>query len=143
MSDDTPPKPKKRASIQYLLWNVASLDHHEVSAEEVAYFRDHPDQIDEVSSPLVLHRVFLWIGLIVGAILMAVSKALSHGGLVDALPPWASAFIVDMVFEVGAALIGAAMVTFMISLALNQQQARAKQWRKEIRRRIRAPAKPR
>ena len=31
----------------------------EVSDEEVRHFRDHPDQIDELSAPVRVHLVFL------------------------------------------------------------------------------------
>lgn len=136
MSDDKRRQPIKRLSIDYLIWNIASLDHKDVTQEEVEYFRSHPDQIDEVSSPLMLHRVFLWLGLVVGVILVAISKILVHSGGLAALNPAVAEFIVEIVFEIGVALIGAAIVTFMIGISLNQQQARAKRWRKEIRRRI-------
>jgi hypothetical protein len=29
----------------------------EVTDEEVAYFRDHPDQIDEISAPVAVHTL--------------------------------------------------------------------------------------
>ncbi|MEL6978380.1 MAG: hypothetical protein AAGM38_06850 [Pseudomonadota bacterium] len=136
MPDDTPKKPPQRFSVDYLIWRIASLDHKEVSEEEVAYFRANPDQIDEVSSPLTLHKLFLWIGLAVGVILVGLSKTLSHSGVFSFMHAGVEAFIVEVVFEIGVALIGAAIVTFMIGIALNQQQASAKRWRKEIRKRI-------
>lgn len=136
MTDDTRQKPAKRFSVAYLIWNVASLDARAVTEEEVEYFRANPDQIDEVSSPLVLHRLFLWVGLVVGLCLAAVAKALAFSDALSGVHPGVAEFVVDMVFEIGVALIGAAIVTFMIGIALNQQQASAKRWRKDIRRRI-------
>lgn len=136
MTDDRPQKPAQRFSVDYLLWRIASLDHKEVSSEEIAYFRENPDQIDEVSSPLTLHKLFLWMGLFVGVLLVGGAKLLAHSGLLASFHPGVAEFVVDIVFEMGVALIGAAIVTFMIGIALNQQQARAKKWRKELRRRI-------
>lgn len=136
MPQDTPKKPAKRLGIDYLLFRVASLDHKDVSAEEIEYFRAHPDQIDEVSSPLTLHKLFLWLGLAFGVFLAGLSKALAHSALLEVAHPAVAEFVVDILFETGVALLGAAIVTFMIGLSLNQQQARAKRWRKEIRKRI-------
>lgn len=136
MSEDTPKKPSKRFSIDYLLWRIASLDHKEVSEEEVEYFRANPDQIDEVSSPLTLHKLFLWFGLIVGVVLIGLSKLFGHSNVFGFMHPGVEEFIVEVVFEIGVALMGAAIVTFMIGIVLNQQQASAKRWRKEIRKRI-------
>ena len=34
----------------------------EVTDEELEYIRDHPDQIDEVTAPVNLHKLFLWGG---------------------------------------------------------------------------------
>ena len=136
MHEDTTPKPVKRLSIDDLLWRVASLDHKKVSNEEVEYFRTHPDQIDEVSSPLTLHKLFLWIGLVFGVFLVALSKFAAHSTILASAHAGVKEFMVDIVFEIGVALIGAAIVTFMIGMSLNQQQARAKKWRKEIRKRI-------
>lgn len=129
-------KPIKRLSVNELFLRVASLDHKEVSEEEVEYFRAHPDQIDQVSSPLRLHKLFLWAGMLIGALLVGISKLLDHSDLLDVAHPALEAFVVDIVFEIGVALIGAAIVTFMIGIALNQQQASAKRWRKAIRKRI-------
>ena len=43
----------------------------QVTDEEVRYFRDHPDQIDEVSAPVKVHLIFLWAGGLLGAAFVA------------------------------------------------------------------------
>lgn len=136
MSEDAPRRNIKRLSLNQLLLNIASLKHTEISEEEVEYFKQHPDQIDEVSSPLTLHRLFLWIGLVFGVILVGLAKILSFSQLLQFASAGVEEFIVDIIFEIGVALIGAAIVTFMIGISLNQQQADAKRWRREIRKRI-------
>jgi hypothetical protein len=45
-----------------------------VTDDEVEYFRDHPDEIDEFSTPLNIHKVFLIIGTVVGVVLVGMSK---------------------------------------------------------------------
>ena len=43
----------------------------QVTDEEVRYFRDHPDQIDEVIGPVKVHLIFLWAGGLLGPPLSA------------------------------------------------------------------------
>ncbi|HIF00962.1 MAG TPA: hypothetical protein EYG03_03310 [Planctomycetes bacterium] len=45
----------------------------DVTDDEVVYFREHPDEIDEISAPLNIHKLFLWLGLLVGMVLVGVS----------------------------------------------------------------------
>ena len=46
------------------------------------------------------------------------------------------AFVIDIVFEVGVALIGAAVTAYILGILLDQQQENAAKWRAEIRRRL-------
>jgi hypothetical protein len=48
-------------------------------------------------------------------------------------------FVVDIIFEIGVALIGAAVTAYILGILLNQQQDNAAVWRSEIRRRIGVP----
>ena len=50
----------------------------EVTDEEVAYFRDHPDQIDEVTAPVAVHKLFLWAGALLGT-LFGAHRGRGHG----------------------------------------------------------------
>ena len=107
----------------------------EVTNEEVTYFRDHPELIDEVTAPVNVHKLFLWVGALLGTLFVGLSKTIKFAhftffskGLLE--------FLVDIVFEVGVALIGAAVTAYILGILLNQQQENAARWRAEIRRRI-------
>ena len=107
----------------------------EVTDEEVTYFRDHPEQIDEVTAPVNVHKLFLWAGALLGTLFVGLSKAIKFAhvtffseGLLE--------FVVDIVFEIGVALIGAAVTAYILGILLNRQQENAANWRAEIRRRI-------
>jgi hypothetical protein len=105
----------------------------QVTDEEVAYFRDHPELIDEVTAPVNVHKLFLWGGALLGTLFVAVSKAIKfaqHALLSEGLLE----FTVDIIFEVGVALIGAAVTAYILGILLNQQQENAAHWRAEIRR---------
>ena len=45
-----------------------------------------------------------------------------------------SEFVIDIVFEIGVALIGAAVTAYLLGILLNRQQENAAAWRTEIRR---------
>ena len=111
---------------------------NEVTDEEVAYFRDHPDQIDEVTAPVAVHKLFLWAGALLGTLLVGVAKVIKFSQFAI-VSEGVREFVIDMVFETGVALIGAAVTAYILGILLNQQQENAKKWRSEIRQRIGAP----
>lgn len=108
----------------------------DVTEDEVAYFRDHPDEIDEFTAPVNIRKRFLWVGALLGAVLVAISKALKYAGLEEYLSEATSEFVVDIIFEAGVALIGAAVTAYLLEILLNTQQENAAKWREGIRREI-------
>jgi len=108
----------------------------EITDAEVAYFREHPEEIDEFTAPVNVHKTFLWLGALFGTICVALSKVLKYASFFDFLPGVVAEFLVDIVFEIGVALIGAAVTAFILGILLNQQQESAANWRAEIWRRI-------
>ena len=110
----------------------------ELDEEELAYFREHPDQIDEVTAPVNIHKLFLWIGALLGAFCVAVSKLMLHSEvLIQHLV--LREYLIDIVFESGVALIGAAVTAYILGIMLDKQQENAAHWRSEIRRRLGQP----
>lgn len=107
----------------------------DVTDEEVAYFRDHPDEIDEVTAPVAVHKLFLWVGALLGTLLVGVSKVIKFSQLA-VVSEGVREFLIDIVFETGVALIGAAVTAYILGILLNQQQDNAATWRAELRRRI-------
>jgi len=108
----------------------------EVSDEEARYFRDHPEQIDELTAPVNVHLIFLWAGGLLGAAFVAVSKWLKYSSALDFMSESFGEFTIDIVFEIGVALIGAAVTAYILGILLNQQQENAAKWRAEIRAKI-------
>ena len=109
---------------------------HDVSADEVAYFREHPEELDEISAPVSVHIAFLIYGSVAGILLVGVSKLLKYSGILDFLGVEGLEFVVDVVFEIGVALVGAAVTAYVLGILLNQQQSNMTTWRSEVRRRI-------
>lgn len=108
----------------------------DVTDEAVEYFREHPDEIDEITAPVYIHKLFLWGGAIMGTVFVGASKVLNYSQILDFLSEGVREFAIDLVFEVGVALIGAAVTAYILGVLLNKQQENATKWRGEIRRRI-------
>lgn len=112
----------------------------EVTDEEVQYYREYPDQIDEITAPINIHKFFLWAGACLGVVIVALAKFLKYSGTLSFLSEGIFEFIIDIIYESGIALIGAAVTAYMLGVVLNKQQDNAAKWREEIRRRIKESA---
>ncbi|WP_447512033.1 hypothetical protein [Acinetobacter pittii] len=108
----------------------------EVTEDEIEYYRKYPDQIDQVTAPINIHKIFLWAGAFLGVIVVAIAKFLKFSGTLDFLSEGVLEFVIDIIYETGIALIGAAATAFMLGVLLNKQQENATKWREEIRRRV-------
>jgi hypothetical protein len=108
----------------------------QVTDEELNYFRGHPEQIDEVTAPVNIHKLFLWAGTLLGVVFVGLSKILKFQPVLDNLSEGMREFGVDIIFEIGVALIGAAVTAYILGILLDKQQENAARWRAEIRRRL-------
>ncbi len=57
-------------------------------------------------------------------------------GTLDFLSEGVLEFVIDIIYETGIALIGAAVTAYVLGVLLNKQQENATKWREEIRRKI-------
>ncbi|MFW2075867.1 hypothetical protein ACG9Y7_20930 [Acinetobacter gerneri] len=108
----------------------------EVTNDEVDYYRKYPDQIDQVTAPINIHKIFLWTGALLGIAVVAVAKFFKFSGTLDFLSESILEFVLDIIYESGIALIGAAITAYILGVLLNKQQENALKWKKEIRRKI-------
>lgn len=108
----------------------------ELTEADIEYFRNNPELIDEVTAPVNIHKYFLWLGTVLGVLLVGVSKFLKFTPILPELSEAFREFSIDIVFEIGVALIGAAVTAYLLGILLNKQQDNASHWRSEIRRRI-------
>lgn len=129
-------KKKSKLDQDALFVKLLFKSSSEVTDDEVDYYRKYPDQIDQVTAPINIHKVFLWTGALLGIVVVAVAKFLKFSGTLDFLSEGVLEFIIDIIYESGIALIGAAVTAYMLGVLLNKQQENALKWREEIRRRI-------
>ena len=126
-------KNKKRDQVFLGLYFKTSPDM--LTEEELTFFRDHPEAIDEVTAPVNVHKFFLWLGTLLGVSISAFAKWLKFSGITLFSEGFMD-FSVDVLFEIGVALIGAAVTAYILGILLNKQQEKAAHWRAEIRKKI-------
>jgi hypothetical protein len=120
-------------------WKAITVANHTGLLHEGKYL-DQPSgadaEIEEFTAPVNVRKFFLWVGALLGTICVALSKVLKYSGLEGFMPVGLSEFMVDIVFEIGVALIGAAVTAAILEILLNEQQKSAMKWRAEMWRRI-------
>ncbi|MEM7032772.1 MAG: hypothetical protein AAF629_24695 [Chloroflexota bacterium] len=106
-----------------------------ITEAEVEYYRQNPDKIDEITKEGRSHRSILPIGFLIGFTLVFTSKVI---GFYD---PFGSELflnetIVDMTFELGVAVWGGVMTTFILEVIENRERIANERYKAEILRRI-------
>ena len=130
------PDPKIQDQLQLFFKLFFGTGRPKITEDEVAYFRENPDKIDDFSAPVSVHKIFLLFGLLLGIVLVGMSKILKYSSLLADFSEGLREFCFDIVFEIGVALIGAVATAYLLGILLNRQQSDAKTWRTELRRRI-------
>ncbi len=132
----SPQELKRIVERDRLVMRMVRSEKIEISDQVLAYFRNNPEAIDEVTASTRVHLFFLWVGMGIGLLAVAFSTLLAQLPLEDYLNPGFASFLIDVIFEGGVALIGAALTAYFMGILLNTQQERALAFRREIRRRL-------
>lgn len=82
-----------------------------LTEKELAFFKDYPEAIDEVTTPVNVHKFFLWLGILLGVSISAFAKWLKFSGF-TIISESVMEFSVDVLFEIGVALIGTAVTAY-------------------------------
>ena len=116
-----------------------TTDHElvELSEEELDYYREHPEEIHELlSRETVKRQMAIWIAL-VAAVLVTVSKLIAYY-FKDSLGGFVVEVVVDLVFEMGAALMGAVATLVFVEMAQAEQYEENKRLYRACRERLEA-----
>lgn len=108
---------------------------HKLDDEDVRYFRDNPDKLDLIDNRETFNTWGLLRALVLAIIFVAGSKALAEV-YADAIEQFLNDVVVDLVFEMGAALIGAVATVMFIEHQKSKQFRENLRLRFEIERRI-------
>ena len=110
---------------------------YEVSDADIQFFRDHPEELgllDQRTTFRVGRLVFI---LVVAVCLFAASKVISVN-LTDDFDAFANSVLVDILFEMGAAMIGALATLLFLETQDKRQLRENLKLRTKIRERIAA-----
>jgi hypothetical protein len=127
---------KETAVRDKFILKLLLTDKAELTPEELEYFRKYPDDIDEITAPVNVHKLFLILGTVLGFAFVIISKIINFQTVVLIHHVYLKEVIVDIIFEIGVALVGGGVTAFLLGILLNVQQKKAVQWRKKIRRNI-------
>lgn len=108
---------------------------NDLTDDDVRYFRDNPDRLDLITSRETVQLRNLWIVLVVAVLFVAGSKLLSEN-YNDEMSQFLNNVVVDLVFEMGAALIGSVATVIFIEYQQKRQFEENLALRTEIERRI-------
>lgn len=59
-----------------LVMNLLLAEKIEFSEKEIDFFPENQEDIDKITAPVNLHKLFLWMGTLFGIILLSLSKNL-------------------------------------------------------------------
>ena len=118
---------------------VAITNLKDISDEHVRYFRDNPDKLDLISDREDFSVGKYLVVLIAAVFLVGFSKYMAEV-YSDQLTQFVNSVLVDLVFEMGAALIGSVATVFFIEFQDKRQFEKNLRLRLEIERRIEALA---
>ena len=110
---------------------AVSASSPNISEEEIAYYRTHPELIQAVGDKATIHRVMLLVVFVAGFLLVVVSKSVKYGFAGSAMP-WLIELIVDLVFELGIALWGGVATTVLLQDLIKRQYREGKRYQQAI-----------
>ena len=106
-----------------------------ISNEEIAFYRKHPELIEAVGDKATIHRLILLVVFVAGFLLVVVSKSVKYGFAGSAMP-WLIELIVDLVFELGIALWGGVATTVLLQDLIKRQYREGKRYQQAIIRKL-------
>ena len=119
--------------------NIRNLEL-KVSDKEVKFFKDHPLELERVTSTVATKKVFVSLAFMLGFILVTISiiiQSLEWGNpdrILDGL-------FTDLMFECGVALFGASVTVYLLELVLHRQEILNRQYRLMVQKKIRESIK--
>lgn len=107
----------------------------DLTEEHIRYFRDNPEMLDLISDREDFH-FFRYFAMFVGAVLLVAASKVIAFNYADRVSQLVNTVVIDLVFEMGAALIGSVATVMFLGLQQKRQFERNLRLRIEIERRI-------
>ena len=110
------------------IWTGAN----KVTPEVIAYYREHPDQLDLIVDKEHFHKKFLYFFFVLGLILTIGSRILG----VVFKDEYLHSLLFDVMSELGIAIFGGAVTAYFIEFLKNKQFQQNIEYREKIRQAI-------
>ncbi|MGC1503809.1 MAG: hypothetical protein ACRBB0_05460 [Pelagimonas sp.] len=104
--------------------------------DDVRYFSENPDRLDLITNRETLKLKSLWVALALAMVFVAGSKFIAET-YADQMSQFLNNVVVDLVFEMGAALIGSVATVIFIEFQQKRQFEENLTLRSAIEKRIR------
>jgi hypothetical protein len=112
----------------------------EITDAEVEFFKKHPHELEILTDTGVIKRVYLVIAFAIGFILVCLSIILQSNRIYD-LDGLFNGLFVNLLFECGVALWGAAITVYLLEIVMERQEILNDRYKRIIQDRIKEPDK--
>ena len=127
---------KELLIIEKLLSSNLRNTAHKITDKEVQFFKDHPYELDRLTSTAATKKFFLIISSIIGFVLVAFAIIIRTTALGKV--EWVLQGIVpDLLFECGVALWGASVTVYLLEIVVHRQEIMNRHYRNSIKKKIR------
>jgi hypothetical protein len=108
----------------------------EITQKEVEFFRDHPLELDRLTSTVATKKVFLVLAFILGFILVTAGILIRSVRIIRSTELF-NEITANLLTECGFALWGAAITVYLLEIVLHRQEILNRQYRIKVQDRIR------
>ena len=108
----------------------------EITDKEVEFFRDHPHELERLTSTVATKKVFLVIAFILGFILVAAGILMKSVRIIKSTELF-NEISSNLLTECGFALWGAAITVYLLEIVLHRQEILNRQYRIKVQNMIR------
>ena len=105
-----------------------------ITEEEVEFFKENPEELEDMTSTLTAKKLYLTLATLLGLFLVAFSILFRFYPLIN--DGMIHSFIIDLAFEGGVALWGAAITVYLLEIVLEKQHEINSSYRREVLKRI-------
>lgn len=122
-------------SMSDYIYDITFASDQKVTEEVVEYYEKNPSELDLIIEEEDFQLGFLFVFFIIGLVLMVVVRSLQLF-LQDHLPGFMIVVLLDVLLEIGKALLGGSIVAYFIEFLRHKQFTQNKAFRDEIKRRL-------
>ncbi|MCI4669493.1 MAG: hypothetical protein MRZ79_15270 [Bacteroidia bacterium] len=127
-------------SIGNYIYEITFASDQKITEELLDYYEKNPAELDLIIEEEDFQLGFLMVFFIIGFLVMLATKSLQLFSQ-DQLPDFVTVVVLEILLEIGKALLGGTIVAYFIEFLRHKQFTHNKAFRAEIKRRIEERAK--